>query len=130
LSGIVSTKQIFKGAFSGQLLETVVLGEIVRGFNSRGQIPRIFWWRTSYGEEVDFIVEDKGKLIPIEVKLSAQADSRIIKGLSSFCSLFAGKIDTAYLVNLSSEKMVLGKQIVSLPLSGFVNKPILSIKSP
>lgn len=115
LSGIVSTSQVFRGPFSGQLFETIVLGEIVRNFHNLGKIPRIFWWRTSYGEEVDFIVEDKGKLIPIEVKLSAKADTRIIKGLSSFCGLFSGKIDTAYLVNLSSGKMMLGERIVSVP---------------
>jgi len=128
LSGIVSTTQVFKGPFSGQLFETVVLGEIVRNFYNQGQMPRIFWWRTSYGEEVDFIVEVRGKLIPIEVKLSAKADSKTIMGLSSFCSLFAGKIHTAYLVNLSSKKIVLGKQILSVPLSELVSKPILGIE--
>jgi len=124
LSGIVSVPQVFKGAFSGQLFETIVLGEMVRSFHSCGKIPRIFWWRTSYGEEIDFIVEDKGKLIPIEVKLSAKADSKMIKGLSSFCGLFSGKIDTAYLVNLSTEKVILGKQIRSLPFFNLVNKPL------
>ena len=128
LSGVVSVSQIFKGPFSGQLFETIVLGEIIRNFHNLGKIPRIFWWRTSYGEEVDFIVEDKGKLIPLEVKLSAKADSKIIKGLSSFCSLFSSKIDAAYLVNLSAEKVILGKQIVSLPFFELVNKPLLSTK--
>jgi hypothetical protein len=100
------------------------LGEIVRNFHNLGKIPRIFWWRTSYGEEIDFIIEDKGRLIPIEVKLSAKADSKMIKGLSSFCGLFSGKIDTAYLVNLSTEKVILGKQIISLPFFNLVNKPL------
>lgn len=128
LSGIVSTSQVFRGPLSGQLLETAVLGELVRNFCNCGKLPRIFWWRTSYGEEVDFIVEDRGKLIPIEVKLSAKADSKIIKGLSSFGGLFPGKIDTAYLVNLSTEKMLLGKQIVSLPFFELVNRPLLRTK--
>ncbi len=126
LSGVVSVAQVFKGPLSGQLLETIVLGEIIRDFNSLGKIPRIFWWRTSYGEEVDFIIEDKGKLIPIEVKLSAKTDTKMIKGLSSFCAFFSSKIDNAYLVNLASEKMILGKQIVSMPFFEFVNKPLLS----
>ncbi|MEK6728142.1 MAG: ATP-binding protein [Candidatus Omnitrophota bacterium] len=126
LSGIVSVPQVFKGPLSGQLLETIVLCEIIRDFHSLGKIPRIFWWRTSYGEEVDFIIEDKGKLIPIEVKLSAKADTKIIKGLSSFCALFSDKIDTAYLVNLASEKLILGKQIVSMPFFELINKPLLS----
>lgn len=126
LSGIVSASQVFKGPLSGQLLETIVLGEIIRDFNSHGKIPRIFWWRTSYGEEVDFIIEDKGKLVPIEVKLSAKADTKMIQGLSSFCELFSSKIDTAYLVNLSAEKMILGKQIVTMPFLELINKSLLN----
>ena len=126
LSGIVSVSQVFKGPFSGQLFETIVLGEIVRNFHGLGKIPRIFWWRTSYGEEVDFIIEDKAKLIPIEVKLTAKAGAGLIKGLSSFCGLFSGKVDNAYLVNLSRENVVLGEQIKSLPFFGLVNKPLLT----
>lgn len=129
LSGIVSTAQVFKGPLSGQLFETILLGEIVRNFNGLGKIPRIFWWRTSYGEEVDFVIEDKGNLIPIEVKLSAKADISVIKGISSFSSFFSSKISTAYLVNLSKEKMILGRHIISLPFSEFVNNPLLNHKS-
>lgn len=128
LSGIVSVSQVFKGPFSGQLFETIVLGEIIRNFYNLGKIPRIFWWRTSYGEEIDFIIEDKGKLIPIEVKLTAKSETNLIKGLSSFDRLFSDKIDTAYLVNLSMEKVVLGKRIKSLPFFGLVNEPLLYAK--
>ncbi len=126
LSGIVSVSQIFKGPLSGQLFETIVLGEIIRNFHSLGKIPRIFWWRTSYGEEVDFIIEDKGKLIPVEVKLTSKTDSELIKGLSSFLGLFPDKIDTAYLINLSAKKIVLTKQVMSLPFSNLVNEPFLN----
>lgn len=128
LSGIESVSQVFKGPLSGQLLETLVLGEIIRNFHALGKLPRIFWWRTSYGEEVDFIIENKGKLIPIEVKLSAKSDQSVIKSLSSFCGLFADKIDTGYLINLSSERTILGRQMIFLPLFNFVNEPLLRKK--
>lgn len=126
LSGIVSVSQVFKGPFSGQLFETIVLGEIIRNFHNLGKMPRVFWWRTSYGEEVDFIVEDKGKLIPIEVKLTGKADPNVIKGLSAFCKLFSGKIDAAYLINLAAEKVILGKQTTALPFYDFVNTPLIT----
>lgn len=128
LSGIESVSQVFKGPLSGQLFETIVLGEIIRNFYSLGKLLRIFWWRTSNGEEVDFIVEDKGKLIPIEVKLTAKSDSRVIKALSSFCALFSDKVDTGYLINLSTEKLSLSKHITSLPFFDLVNSSLLSKK--
>lgn len=122
LTGITSVNQIFKGPISGQLLETVVLSEIVRNFYNQGKIPRIFWWRTSYGEEVDFVIEDKGKIIPLEVKLSSRANRQMAKGLISFCKLFPDKIDEAFLVNLSREKLMLDKKIISTPFVDFVQQ--------
>lgn len=120
LAGITSINQIFKGPLSGQLLETVVLGEIVKSFYNRGKIPRIFWWRTSYGDEVDFIIEESGKIVPLEVKLSAKADTGLVKSLVSFCNLFSDKIERAFLVNLSKEKLSLGNKIISIPIEDFL----------
>lgn len=120
LAGIVSVEQVFKGPLSGQLFEAAVLGEILKSFYKCGKLPRVFWWRTSYGEEVDFIVEDKAKLIPIEVKLTSKADKRIIKGLVSFCELFADRVEQAFLVNLGQERIRLDKKITALPFMDFI----------
>ena len=121
LAGITTTKQIFKGPLSGQFLETAVLCEIIRNFYNNGKIPRIYWWRTSYGEEIDFIVEDKGKIIPIEVKTSSRVNKQMAKNLISFCKLFYDKIDTAFLINLSKEKLMLDKKVISIPFVDFIN---------
>ena len=122
LSGITNAGQIFKGPMSGQMFETVVAGEIVRSFYNKCKIPRIFWWRTSYGEEVDFVVEDKGRILPVEVKMSSAANRQMAKGLISFRDLFADKVDNALLVNLSKEKMILGKNIISVPFTDFIRQ--------
>jgi len=120
LIGISSTKQIFKGPFSGQLFETLLLGEIVKNFHNHGKIPKVFWWRTSYGEEVDFVIEDRGKVMPLEVKLSSKANKKLAKGLFSFCKLFNNKIDISYLVNLSGDKLTLDKKVVAIPFADFL----------
>jgi predicted AAA+ superfamily ATPase len=121
LSGITSDEQIFKGPLSGQLFETLVLTETIKYFYNRGKIPGIYWWRTSYGEEVDFIIENKGKLIPLEVKISSRATGEMAKGLFSFYNLFPDKIARGYIVNLAGEKMILGKNITVLPFSDFIH---------
>lgn len=122
LTGISFENQIFKGPLSGQMLETVVLEEVVKNFYNQGKIPRVFWWRTSHGEEVDFIIEDKGRIIPIEVKLSAKINSNMAKNLGSFCKLFSAKIDKAFLVSLSKEKLVLEKKITAIPFVEFIKQ--------
>ena len=123
LTGISSASQIFRGPFSGQLFETVVLAEIVRNFYNQGKIPRIFWWRTSHGEEVDFVIEDKGKITPLEVKLTSKTNKQIVKSLISFSNLFSDRIDKAFLINLSQEKLILDKKIISIPFGDFIQQP-------
>jgi len=56
---------------AGAIFETAVLSEIVKTYVHRGEEPRIYFWRTSAGMEVDIVVETGEKLIPIEVKLSS-----------------------------------------------------------
>lgn len=120
LMGVTSTKQIFRGPLSGQLLETLVVGEMVRYFYNRGKPLRIFWWRTSSGEEVDFVIEDGAKIIPLEVKLTSRVNRRMAESLISFSKLFSDKIDKGFLVNLSREKLILDKKIISIPFVDFI----------
>jgi predicted AAA+ superfamily ATPase len=120
LNGISSKEQIFKGPLAGALLENVVLGEILRGFHNRGEIPRIFWWRTSYGEEVDFILERQGKMIPIEIKMTSRIDKALTKNLQSFCGLFKNEIAKGYLVNLAKQKWKVENNIEMIPLGEFL----------
>lgn len=115
LTGLTSTEQIFKGPLAGQILEGLVLGEIIRNFYHRGEIPRIFWWRTSYGEEVDFVIEKENRIVPLEVKMTTRAGKEMIKSLISFGKLFSKKVDKSYLINLSDKKIILEKSVEVLP---------------
>ncbi len=121
LAGVTSPKQIFKGPMAGQYLETAVLGEIVRSFYNKGKISRVFWYRTSEGNEVDLIIEKGNKIIPLEVKLSSRVNSSMAKDLAGFCKLFSDRIDKAFVVSLSSERISLGKSVESIPFNDFIS---------
>lgn len=121
LAGITDTRQVFKGVLSGQLFETMVLSEVMKSFCNKGKIPRIFWWRASYGAEVDFIIEDKGKITPVEAKISSTPNRGMVKGLDTFCSMFSDRIGKSFLVNLSRERLLIGKKIEAVPFADFAN---------
>ena len=120
LAGISHKEQVFKAPLAGQMFESAVIGEIIRSFCNRGEIPRVFWWRTSYGEEVDFIIEREGKIIPLEVKMTSRANKDLARGLFSFSKLFADDIKKSILINLSDKKMLLGDRVEAQPFSQFI----------
>ncbi|MFH1957549.1 MAG: ATP-binding protein [bacterium] len=124
LLGITHKEQVFKGPAAGQLFETVVLGEVIKNFYNNGEIPRIFWWRTSYGEEVDFIIERNGKIFPVEVKMSSKTNKDSARGLFSFYKIFKDNIKKCILVNLSDKKMILGNKIECQPFMIFIKSEL------
>ena len=52
---------------AGAIAETAALGELAKDRINRGLDPRIFFWRTAAGVEVDFLVETARGLTAVEV---------------------------------------------------------------
>src|SRR5579863_8280626 len=52
----------------GAHLENLVLHDLLAWRDARIERAELGYWRTSIGEEVDFVIEAGGKLLPIEVK--------------------------------------------------------------
>jgi uncharacterized protein len=68
------------GPQSGPAFETHVFSEIVKYFRHRGKEVDVRFWRTRDGQEIDLLVEHRGRVHPIEVKLgfpSPQALPRV-----------------------------------------------------
>ena len=62
---------ILTGAFAGPLFETAVVGEFVKAYYHRGERPRLWFWRSRDGWEIDLLFERRGELHPVEIKSTA-----------------------------------------------------------
>ncbi|RKY52195.1 MAG: GTP-binding protein, partial [Candidatus Neomarinimicrobiota bacterium] len=121
LSGITHKEQVLKGPLGGSLFETIVVGQIIRHFYNNGEVPRIYWWRTSTGSEVDFIVEKEGKIIPIEVKMTSNVRKELARGLYQFIDLFKDEVEQGYLVTISGDSLKLHEKIKAQPFNEFID---------
>jgi len=65
-------------------LENIVCTDLLAWREIDAARPAILYWRTSTGEEVDFVIEREGKLLPIEVKATGNPGYNDSKGLRSF----------------------------------------------
>jgi predicted AAA+ superfamily ATPase len=68
----------------GSHLEDLVLHDLLAWRDARIERAELGYWRTAIGEEVDFVIETGGKLLPIEVKSTARPRLADAKHLRSF----------------------------------------------
>ena len=75
------------GNMGGALFEGLVVGEAWKSFTNQGKRPSIYYWRAKSGGEIDLIVQVKGKLIPVEIKLTATPSAVHARSLNQFKKL-------------------------------------------
>ena len=73
--------------------------EITKALLCRGEEPRLFFWRTSAGREVDLLVEVGTRLIPIEIKTTATPRPPMAAGVEQFLTDLPKAADAGYLIH-------------------------------
>lgn len=117
LAGLRDPRHAQAGPLGGPIFETAVLSEIVRTFISRGEEPRVYFWRTATGVEVDFLVEITGAIVPIEAKLTATPLPAMAKGIASLREDLGHRIQPGYLIHGGDQRLPLVPGVTALPLS-------------
>ena len=67
------------GAMNGALLENFTVSEIVKGYQNAGQEPYLWFYRDHDAKEIDLILEENGRLCPLEIKKTAVPDKRLTR---------------------------------------------------
>ena len=117
LAGLRDPDHAAAGPLGGAIFETAVLLQIVKAFVNRGEEPQIHFWRTSAGVEVDLVVETGGKLIQIEVKLSATPRPAMANGIRTFQEDLGGKAGQGFVIHPGDVRLPLAPKVVALPFS-------------
>ena len=117
LTGLKDPEHATSGPMGGAIMETAVLSEIVKTLTHRGLDPRVYFWRTMVGTEVDFVVETDGRLVPIEVKLSATPRPAMAATIKRFQRDMAGAAMPGYVVHPGDLHLPLGPKVTALPFA-------------
>ncbi len=115
LAGLKDIEQAALGPLGGAIFETAVLSEIIKTMWHRGLEPRIYFWRTSSGMEVDFVLEVNSHLLPLEVKLSSTPRLQMASSIKSFRKLLGERVLPGYVVHPGEVKLPLGDGVLALP---------------
>lgn len=118
LTGLKDPEHAASGPMGGPILETAVLAEIVKTLTHRGVDPQVYFWRTASGTEVDFVVETAGRLVPVEVKLTATPRPGMASSIRTFREDFGKKAFPGYVVHPGDVRLPLGPNVTALPFGG------------
>lgn len=118
LVGLKDPAHAAAGPMAGALFETAVMSEILKTLVHRGEEPRVYFWRPAAGTEVDFLVEARGKLVPVEVKASATARPEMGAGIRALRRDLGARVaDEGYVVYTGDVRLPLGEGVVALPFA-------------
>jgi hypothetical protein len=99
----------------GPHLENLVLGDLLVWRDSQVKRPEILYWRTASGEEVDFVIETNGVLLPIEVKASGHARTSDARHLQSFRAEYGRRARAGLVLHTGSAIEWLAPGILAAP---------------
>lgn len=74
-----SPETVMNGAMSGALLENYAVAEIMKTYQNAGQEPFLYYYRDKDAREIDLLLEQDGKLFPIEIKKMAAPPKKLTK---------------------------------------------------
>jgi predicted AAA+ superfamily ATPase len=116
LRGLSTLDQALSGMQGGQLLENLVFCELVKWHWAKGEIPRLSFFRTSDGHEVDFVLERGNRLIPIDVKLAATVGAGLAEGIEYFRRLVGPGVAPGIVACLCDTPVALTPAVSAHPL--------------
>lgn len=117
LAGLKDPEHAASGPMGGAIMETAVLSEIVKALTHRGIDPRVYFWRTQAGTEVDFVVDTGAGLVPIEVKLSATPRPAMAAAIKTFQRDMGSAVMPGYVVHPGDVRLPLGPGVAALPFA-------------
>lgn len=117
LAGLRDPEHAMHGPMAGALFETAVFAELLKQAWNRGEEARIWFWRTSAGVEVDFLVEHDQRLVPIECKTGSTARREFARPIEVLADALGERVAPGLVVHPGDLAAPLGPRASMLPLS-------------
>ncbi len=81
LLGIEESTQLALHPFRGSLFENLIVGEFLKRQLHAGKDSNLFFWRDNVGHEIDLILVQQNRLLPIEIKSGKTITNDYFKGI-------------------------------------------------
>jgi hypothetical protein len=122
LAGLREPRELDAWPQRGQSFEGLVIEELAALAAERAVRAELFYWRTHAGAEVDLLIRDGQRLVPIEIKLAAAVDRHGVAGLRQ-CMSDLG-LREGFVIANASERHAIGERIQVVPWTDVVQRRV------
>lgn len=111
----LTPESLMCGAMAGAILETYVVGEILKSYLHNGEEPLMYMYRDANQNEIDIVLEQNGTLHPIEIKKTANPS---LGDCNSFKELkkLKKEVGLGAVICLQDMRIPLSRDVVSIPV--------------
>lgn len=113
LLGIRTPDQITRDPLVGAIFENLVVMECLKAQANRGEMPALFFYRDSRGNEIDLLAPEGRTLHAAEIKSAGTFSARLLRGLRKFRSRTGSTGRTLLIYNGEPCKLSDGVEAVS-----------------
>ncbi len=120
LAGWENAKELQLSEVSGHYLETYIISEIIKSYNSVGKEPKISYYRDKDKNEIDLIFEKNQKIYPFEIKKTGNPNKSMIKNFDILNSINK-QICSGGIICCYDKLMHLDEKNYIIPISSVIN---------
>lgn len=116
LTNWLTAETLEAGAMSGAILETYIISEILKSYWHNGRQAPLYFYRDTDQREVDLLIEQDGKLHPIEFKKTATPSLNASRHFTAL-NKFGKEIGKGAILCFKMEDIPLNENITAIPIS-------------
>jgi uncharacterized protein len=104
-----------ESAPGGAHLENLILADLVAWRDAQVVQPEVLYWRTAAGQEVDFVVEQEGELLAIEVKATTRPSHRDVVHMRPFREEYGDRVRGGLLLHTGPDTFWITEKVLATP---------------
>lgn len=113
LLGINKQEHITNHPLRGAIFECMIIAELLKRRWNFGNTGILYFWRDKTGREIDLILEEASKFIPVEIKSGKTIHSEFFKNIKYWMKLSGSKEGKVVYAGDSNQKRSEGIEVIS-----------------
>lgn len=117
LTGWNTAEQLRRGAMSGPVFETFVVGEVLRSYMNAGRDTRtVSFYRDSRKREIDLVIQDGRTLHPVEVKAGANIAADAVKNFAALDAFGDFEVGFGHVICQAEKPYFINRTVQAVPI--------------